>query len=281
MSEGSTTVAATEPVGRPRVEARELAAVGDRCRLAYRLDGPVDAPVLVLSNSLGTALEMWAPQLDALAARFRVLRYDGRGHGASDAPPGAYSLDRLGRDVVELLDALGLGRVHFCGLSLGGMLGQWLAVRAPERIERLVLANTAAYMGPPAGWQARIDTVRRDGMGAVAEATMERWFTAAFRAGSPGAVAAVRDRLLATSAEGYAGCCAAIRDMDLRPTAPLVARPTLLVAGAADPSTPPERSEEIARAIGAAARVVTLPAAHLSNVERPDDFTRAVLDFLA
>ena len=281
MTEGSTTGAASTASVTPRAEERALATVGDGCRLAYRLDGPPDAPVLVLSNSLGTAIEMWAPQLPALASRFRVLRYDVRGHGASDAPPGGYSLDRLGRDVLELLDGLGVERVHFCGLSLGGMLGQWLAVRAPERIDRLVLANTTAYMGPPAGWQERIDTVLRDGMDAIAEATMARWFTPEFRARAPGAVAEVRGRLVATSVTGYAGCCAAIRDMDLRPTAPLIARPALLVAGTADPSTPPERSDEIARAMRADARVVLLEAAHLSNVEQPDAFSRAVLDFLS
>lgn len=281
MTGGSTTGGASATTIMPHTEERSHALVGDGCRLAYRLDGPADAPVVVLSNSLGTALEMWTPQLPALAGRFRVLRYDGRGHGDSDAPPGGYSLDRLGRDVLELLDGLGLDRVHFCGLSLGGMLGQWLAVRAPERIDRLVLANTAAYMGPPAGWQERIDTVLRDGMGAVAEATLGRWFTAAFRERAPEVVAGVRGRFLATSVTGYAGCCAAIRDMDLRPTAPLIARPSLLVAGTADPSTPPERSDEIARAMRADARVVLLEAAHLSNVEQPREFSRAVLHFLS
>ena len=254
--------------------------LGDGCRLAYRLDGPEGAPVLVLSNSLGTHLQMWAPQIDAFAGLFRVLRYDSRGHGASDAPPGAYSLDRLGRDVVELLDALRLGRVHFCGLSKGGMVGQWLGMRAPERIGRLVLANTAAYMGPPSGWQQRIETVLRDGMHAITEAVLERWFTPQFRASAPGRVAAVRDMLLTTAPAGYAGCCAAIRDMDLRVTAPLVAVPTLLIAGARDPSTPPATAQELARLLPERPRVVTLDAAHLSNVEQPDAFNRAVLDFL-
>ena len=132
------------------MEKRQL-AIGDGCRLAWRFDGPVDAPVLLLSNSLGTTMEMWAPQIAVWARRFNVLRYDSRGHGDSDAPAGAYSMDRLGRDAVELLDGLGLDRVHFCGLSMGGMVGQWLAVHAPDRLDRLVLANTSAYMGPPSG----------------------------------------------------------------------------------------------------------------------------------
>jgi 3-oxoadipate enol-lactonase len=257
------------------------ATLGDGCRIAYRLDGPTDAPVLMLSNSLGTNLGMWAPQMEALVQSFRVLRYDSRGHGASDAPLGAYSLDRLGRDAVELLDALDLERVHFCGLSKGGMVGQWLGVRAPERVHRLVLANTSAYMGPPAGWQQRIDTVLRDGMGAVTDDVLEKWFTPEFRSLAPDAVAAVRDMLLATDPGGYAGCCAALRDMDLRPTAPLIAAPTLLVAGARDPSTPPACAHELARAMRHAPRVATLDAAHLSNIEQAGEFTAIVLDFLA
>lgn len=255
--------------------------VGDGCRLAWRYDGPESGPVLLLSNSLGTDMGMWAPQLAALAARFRLLRYDCRGHGASDAPPGAYSMDRLGRDVVELLDALGLERVHVCGLSLGGMVGQWLGARAPERIHRLVLACTAPYMGPPAGWQQRIDTVLHDGMAAIADTLLATWFTPEFRAAAPEAVAARRRTLAATSPAGYAGCCAAIRDMDLRPTAHLITRPTLLLAGARDPSTPPSRAAELARAMPYPPRMVTLDAAHLANVEQPDAFSRAVLDFLA
>lgn len=255
--------------------------LGDGCRLACRMDGPADAPVLLLSNSLGTRLDMWAPQLAALAERFRVLRYDSRGHGRSDAPPGAYSMDRLGRDVVELLDALGLERVHFCGLSQGGMVGQWLGVRAPERVDRLVLACTAAYMGPPEGWQQRIDIVLRHGMDAIADAVLEKWLTPEFRARAPEAVAPLRAAFLATSPAGYAGCCAAIRDMDLRPTAALVRPPTMIVTGSRDPSTPPARAEELARLMPRAPRLVSLEAAHLANVEQAEAFTCALLDFLA
>ena len=170
--------------------------MGDGCRIAYRFDGRDDLPVLVLSNSLGTNMDMWAPQVETLVPHYRLLRYDTRGHGRSDAPPGAYSLERLGFDVLELLDQLGLQRVRFCGLSLGGMIGQWLGVRAPERIERLVLANTAASMGPREDWQQRIDLVLRDGLGAVADASLARWLTPAFRAHAPAVLDALRETLL-------------------------------------------------------------------------------------
>lgn len=184
-------------------------------------------------------MEMWKPQVEALSGQFRLLRYDARGHGRSDVPAGAYGLDRLGRDVVELLDALGIAKAHFCGLSMGGMVGQWLGVRAPERLDKLVLANTSAYMGPPSGWDDRIAAVRAGGLVALAEGTMGRWFTPGFIAREPGTLAAVCAMLLACPPDGYAGCCAAIRDMDLRPTAPLVRAETLVIAGAHDPPPRP------------------------------------------
>ncbi|ASD27202.1 3-oxoadipate enol-lactonase [Brevundimonas diminuta] len=253
---------------------------GDGCRLAYRLDGPEDAPVLLLSNSLGTRMEMWDAQMAAFAARFRVLRYDSRGHGASDAPAGAYGLDRLGRDVVELLDALTLERVAFCGLSLGGMVGQWMGVRAPERLERLVLANTSAFMGPPSAWDARIASALSQGMAPLAAASVARWFTPDFAARAPDPVAVIEAGLLATSPQGYAGCCAAIRDMDLRQLGGLITTPTLVISGAADPATPPEHAAALVKAIPEA-QLKVLDGAHLSNVEQPDLFADAVLSFLA
>ncbi len=252
---------------------------GDGCRIAWRYDGPADAPVLLLSNSLGTDMSMWEPQMAAWTASYRVLRYDQRGHGASDAPAGAYSLDRLGRDVVELLDALELENVDFCGLSLGGMTGQWLGIREPRRLRRLILANTSSFMGPPANWDARIATVHRDGVAPLAEASIERWFTSRFAAAAPAALAPIAAVLGATSPAGYAGCCAAIRDMDMRRTARLIETPTLVIGGALDPATPPPHSEALADAITGAI-LVMLEAAHLSNVEQPDAFTQAVLDFL-
>jgi 3-oxoadipate enol-lactonase len=236
--------------------------------------------VLVLSNSLGTNRNMWAPQMEAFTGEFRVLRYDGRGHGASTAPPGGYSLDRLGTDVLELIDALAVAKVHFCGLSLGGMVGQWLGYRAPERLDKLVLANTSGYMGPPSVWQKRIDLVRREGLEAIADSTVERWLTARFRAENPGRVADLRAMLLATSPQGYVGCCAAIRDMDLRRIAPLVETSTLVIGGTADPATPPAHSRALSLAIPNANVPVMFEAAHLSNYEASESFTGCVLKFL-
>jgi 3-oxoadipate enol-lactonase len=178
---------------------------GDGCRLAYRFDGPTNAPVWLLSNSLGTDHNLWLPQLADIVRTFRVLRYDTRGHGASDVPVGGYSMDRLGRDVLELLDALGIERVLFCGLSMGGMIGQWLGVRAPERLLGLVLANTSAFMGPPLGWDTRILAVLNKGMPVIIEPVLERWFTSSFRAHAPDAIAPVRAMLLDCDPVGYVG----------------------------------------------------------------------------
>lgn len=251
----------------------------DGCRIAYRFDGPEDAPVLLLSNSLGTTMQMWAPQMAAFTARFRVLRYDSRGHGQSDSPAGGYSMDRLGRDAVQLLDALNLEAVDFCGLSKGGMIGQWLGVRAPERIRKLILANTSAYMGPPSGWQSRIEGVLANGMAPLAEASIARWFTPDFPRAVPDAVASIRAMLTACNSAGYAGCCAAIRDMDQRPTTALIQSPTLVIAGARDPSTSVADGRWLADTVKAG-RLVEIDAAHLSNVEQPEAFAAAVLDFL-
>jgi 3-oxoadipate enol-lactonase len=251
---------------------------GDGCRLAYRLDGPEDRPVLMLSNSLGTTHEMWAPQMPAFTGRFRILRYDTRGHGQSDVPSGAYSVDRLGRDAVELLDALDIAQAWFCGLSMGGMVGQWLGSHAPDRVSGLVLANTAAYMGPPSSWQSRIATVRAHGMAALTEAVLQRWFTPEFIAKSPEAVAPVRAMLLACDPEGYIGCCSAIRDMDQRLTARVIGVRTLLISGAHDPATPPADAALLNAAIEDS-RIVSLEAAHLSNIEQAGGFTAAVMEF--
>lgn len=252
---------------------------GDGCRIAYRSDGPEDAPALMLSNSLGTDMNMWAPQMGAWARSFRVLRYDQRGHGGSDAPAGAYSLDRLGRDAIELLDALDLRTVDFCGLSLGGMTGQWLGIREPGRLRRLILANTSSFMGPPSAWDARIKTVREQGMAPLAQASIERWFTQGFAKSGQAAISRVAKMLQATDPLGYAGCCAAIRDMDLRRTVALIDVPTLIIGGRHDPATPPPHSDALTKAVSNA-RLVMLDAAHLTNVECPEAFSAAVLSYL-
>lgn len=263
----------------PDVQVSQFQA-DDGCRIAFRMDGPQSAPVLLLSNSLGTDMDMWRPQLDAFTQTFRLLRYDSRGHGRSDSPGGAYSMDRLGRDAVQLLDHLGLGKVHFCGLSKGGMVGQWLGVRAPERIDRLILANTAAYMGPPANWQSRIEGVLKTGLAPLAEASMARWFTERFLDHDREAVEPIRQMLVGCNPTGYAGCCAAIRDMDLRPTAGLIKARTLIIAGAKDPSTSVADGQWLAQTVEEG-RLMVLDAAHLSNVEQPAPFSAAVIDFLA
>lgn len=258
---------------------RRFVTLGDGCRIAWRFDGPADAPVLLLSNSLGTDMGMWEPQMSAWTRHARVLRYDQRGHGASDAPPGAYSLDRLGRDVIELLDSLKLETVDFCGLSLGGMTGQWLGIRAPRRLRRLVLANTSSHMRPASQWDARIDAVRKTGLAPIVHASVERWFTPEFAARAGEAIEPVRVMLLHTDPQGYVGCCAAIRDMDLRPTIGLIDTPTLVIGGDRDPATPPLHSEALAQAVPNA-RLTMLDAAHLSNIEQPTAFAETVTAFL-
>lgn len=246
----------------------------------YRIDGPDDAPVVVLSHALGLDHGMWDAQAADLLPHFRVMRYDTRGHGASAAPAGDYTLDDLGGDVLALADTLGIERFGFCGLSLGGMVGQWLAVRAPQRLTRLVLANTTARVADPATMEARRQDVLRHGMAAVVDAAMGRFFSPAFLASHSPAVAAARRTLAATSAAGYAGCCAAIRDMDHREALGGIATPTLVVGGDADVSMPwADHGARLVESIPGAS-AVRLPAAHLSNVERPRSFSAALFAFL-
>lgn len=248
--------------------------------LHYRIDGERGAPVVVLSNSLGTTLDMWEPQAAALAAHHCVLRYDTRGHGQSGVPPGPYSIEQLGRDVVALLDHLALERVAFCGLSLGGMTGMWLGVHAPQRLSRLVLANTSAYFGPPDAMNERIAAVTAGGVAAIAGAVLGRWFTPAFAAREPARVAAVRAMLDGTPTAGYVACCVSIRDMDQRADIARIDAPTLVVTGTHDLSTPPSAGRFLAERIPGA-RYTELPAAHLSNIEAAPAFTAALSAFLA
>jgi 3-oxoadipate enol-lactonase/4-carboxymuconolactone decarboxylase len=248
-------------------------------RLRYELDGDPKLPVLMLCNSLGTTVDMWAPQMPAFLAHFRVLRYDTRGHGQSEVTPGEYRIAQLGGDAVALLDHLGIERVSFCGLSMGGMTGMWLGVNHPRRIWRLVLANTGAKVGDPSVWEARFAAVRSGGMAAITPAVLDRWFTAGYQRLAPAAVDEVRAMLLATSPQGYIANGAAVRDMDQRADLAKIMLPTLVIAGAFDGSTPPELGRALAQEIDGA-RYVELDAAHLSNWEQSGAFAAAVLAFL-
>ena len=244
-----------------------------------RFDGPADAPVLMLSNSLGTNLSMWDPQIAEWSKHFRVLRYDSRGHGLSVATDRAFSIATLGEDALAILDHFGIDKAHWCGLSKGGMVGQWLATNARQRMSRLVLANTAAHMGPPSLWDDRIAMARGKGMDALVKGVLERWFSPRFRESDPATVAKVSEMLTTTPAIGYATCCAAIRDMDQRETIRSIDNPVLVIIGKVDPATPPAAGHLIAEAIPGS-RTVELDAAHLSNLEQPDAFTSVVLEFL-
>ena len=247
-------------------------------RFFYRFDGPENAPPLVLSNSLGTDHTMWDGQIAAFTRHFHVLRYDTRGHGASAAPDGPYTMAGLGQDIIDLYDALGIARASFCGLSMGGMAGMWLAAHAPERVERLALCNTSALMGPTEIWDTRIAAIRAGGMAAIATAAIARWFSPAFLDQNPPVVAAMRDMLERISVSGYSACCAAIRVMDQRGEIASIRAPTLVIAGAHDRAATPADGRFLAGAIRGA-RYVELDAAHLSNIETPAAFNEAALRF--
>jgi 3-oxoadipate enol-lactonase len=248
--------------------------------LSYRLHGQTDAPVLVLSNSLGTTQALWEPQLAALAARFRVLTYDHPGHGTSSLPAQPCTVESLAHGLAELLDELAIGRVSFCGVSLGGMVGMALALELPERVERLVLACTSACLGPPSGWQERARVVRTQGMDAIADAVTVRWFTPEFRRDAPETVARFRAILGATPPEGYARCCEAVGAWDARDRIAAISAQALVVAGDDDPATSVEHAELLVARIPHARLVVLEHAAHLANVEHPEHFTAAVLEHL-
>jgi 3-oxoadipate enol-lactonase len=245
----------------------------------HTISGPEDAPVLVLSNSLGATLAMWDPQADKLAERFRLVRYDTRGHGSSETPPGPYSLDDVGNDLIELLDHLDVARAHIAGLSLGGMTAMWLAINAPERVEKLVLLCTSPLMGPAQTWVDRAATVREQGTEAIVDATLERWLTDDYRARHD--VSAIREMFVGIDDEGYANCCSIIERMDLVPNLDGISASTLIIAGAQDPATPPaEHAEKIAAGVPASRLEVLDPGAHLINVERPDAVTELILEHL-
>jgi len=249
-------------------------------RLFYRLEGQVGQPVLVLSHSIGTDHGMWAPQAAELQPRFQILRYDTRGHGASDTLGGDYSIELLGRDVLGLVDALGIKQFAFCGLSLGGAIGQWLGIHSPDRLTALILANTSPQFGPRSNWDTRIKMVSEGGMKAVVDLVMPRFFSPETLAHDEVYVSGVRSVLSGTDPTGYAGCCSALRDMDNREWLRQIRVPTLVIAGDRDVSTPWDGHGEILAREVPGARAVRLPAAHLSNLERPRSFTAALLDFL-
>ena len=244
-------------------------------RLHHQLDGPVGAPVLALPSSLGTTMELWAENIPFWTGSFRVLRFDQRGHGGSDLPPGPYAVEDLGRDFMGLLDELELERVTLCGLSLGGATAMWVAAEAPERIDRLILACTSARFGEPAQWLERAETVRRAGLEAIAEKVVARWFTDDIR---PETVVAFRNLLVSTPAEGYAGCCEALAGWDFRGRLGEIRADTLVIAGAEDAAAPLPDSELLVERIPRARLVVVEHAAHLANVEQPESFAGAVLD---
>ena len=248
-------------------------------RIHYELSGPEQRPALMFSNSLGTNISMWDRQMPALSRDLRILRYDTRGHGQSSATPGPYTIDQLARDVLAILDHLGIERVHFCGLSMGGMIGMSLALDAPERLSKLVLCSTAPKLGTAEQWNARIDTVRKQGMQGVVNGVLERWYTPNFRATSPPALESTRQMLLTTPVEGYAANCAAIRDTDLRGQISRIRVPTLIITGAHDPVAPPEDGHFMEQHIPGA-QYRELPAAHLSNIEAAEAFTMELSSFL-
>ncbi|MEZ2346920.1 3-oxoadipate enol-lactonase [Terriglobus sp. RCC_193] len=247
--------------------------------LHHELTGQHDAPCVVLSTSLGATMQMWQPQMQALTQCFRVLRYDMRGHGNSPSPAGSYSVADLGNDVLRLLDHHGIRSAHFCGISLGGVIGQWLGIHAPERIQKLILCNTAAKVGTDEGWQKRIAEVRANGMASIADAVIARWFTAPFAASHPEVIASIREGMLASNVEGYAACCEALRTCNLRSEIATITAPTLVIAGDQDMVCTIADAQFLQSQIPGS-QMLNLPAAHLSNVEAAELFNTSLLDFL-
>ena len=249
------------------------------CPIHVEMEGPDNKPVLMLSNSLGTDLHMWDPQVAALTQHFRLVRYDRRGHGKSGVPKGPYSMEMLGRDVLAVLDALRIEKINWCGLSMGGMVGMWLGANASQRINRLILSNTSAWFADKEIWNGRIKTVREKGLASIVGGTMERWFTPDFREREPKKIEWLSEMFLATDPEGYIACGEAVRDMDHREIIKSITAPTLVIAGRHDPATTVEHGEFIRSRIPGASMTV-LDAAHIANVEQAHDYTDAVLGFV-
>ena len=258
------------------MEAKVETAAG---QLHYRVDGPASAPPVLLSNSLGSTLELWDAQVEAWKDRFRVIRYDTRGHGRSSAPKGEYTLADLGDDAVRVLDAVGVEAAHVCGISLGGLTALWLGVHRPARVRSLIVANSAPRVGTPERWIDRAAKVRAEGMTAIPDLVLPTWFTAPFRERQPATIERFRQMAASANPEGYIGCCAALRDADLREELQRISARTLVVAGAQDQTTTVADAEAIRAAIPGAS-LVTLPCAHLSNVECDDRFAAQVASFV-
>ena len=248
--------------------------------MAYRFDGPEGAPVVMLSNSLATDYGMWDSQAPALSERYRVLRYDQRGHGGTQPTEPPYTFDLLRRDAVALIQALGVEKVHFCGLSMGGMIGQQLGAKNPEVLHSLTLCDTACEMNMPEMWRQRIDTARNDGMDALVSSTLERWFTEPFRTREAAKMSDIGAMIRNTPVMGFVGCCTAIAAMNHAGLLPRISTRTLVVVGADDPATTVDHSKAIHGAVDGADLVILDDAAHLSNIEQPDAFNAALLAHL-
>jgi 3-oxoadipate enol-lactonase len=252
----------------------------DGVRIAYRVDGEDSHDALVLINSLGTDLRLWEPQMPELTRHFRVIRYDCRGHGESDVPPIPATIDRLGADLIALLDCLHVDIAHLCGLSLGGLTALWAAAYHRKRVGCAIFANAAARFGTTQSWEERIRAVRAGGMTAISETVVGRFLGATFRAAHPDVTRRITDMVEATPADGYIAVCAALRDADLRDVVSRIRAPSLILAGELDQSAPLRQSEELSTMISSSELVVLPGAAHLTNVEQADEFTRVVTKFL-
>lgn len=256
-------------------------AMANGARIAYRIDGPEGAPAVMLSNSLMSTHVMWDPQMPALAQRFRVLRYDTRGHGASEVTPGPYSIEQLADDAAALIEATGIGPVHFVGLSMGGMIGQQLAIRHPNRVRSLSLCDTASEMPPRSMWEGRFETARKEGIAGLVDSTIKRWFVGSFVERSPQEIAWVRRMILETTVDGYIACASAVRDMSQTHLLKNIRVPTQIIVGRDDPACTLAQSEVLHREIAGSTLHVIDDAAHLGNIEKPGQFTRLLVDFIA
>ena len=250
------------------------------CPIDVEVTGPADAPVLMLSSSLGATKQMWDPQMQAFAGRYRVVRYDRRGHGNSGVPKGPYNMEMLARDAIAVMDGLGLKKVNWLGLSMGGMEGMWLGANAPDRIEKLILSNTSTYYADKAPWRARVENVSKGGsVAAIADTVINAWLTQDFQKNNPAETARMKEMMIATPVEGYLSCCAAVRDMDHREIIKNITAPTLIIAGSKDMATNVEAAEFIRDRIKGS-KLAIVDAAHIANVEQPDAYAKDVLAFL-